>query len=50
VEIIYLSVDPYMRGRLAEIKGHYVGAFEIDKPISAGIIVKVIKSNDSNVV
>ncbi len=44
LEAIYLSVDPYMRGRMNDAKS-YAPPFEIGKPIAGGVIAKVLKSN-----
>lgn len=43
----YISVDPYMRGRMNDSKS-YTTAFEIDKPISGGIVAKVIESKSKS--
>lgn len=47
LEAMYFSVDPYMRGRMNDAKS-YVPPFELEKPITGGVIAKVIKSNSSN--
>lgn len=49
VKNFYASFDPYQRGRMraAHIKS-YAPAFELDKPITNRVIMKVIKSNSSN--
>ncbi len=44
---MYYSVDPYMRGRMNEAKS-YVPPFEIDKPVSGGVIGKVVASKSDN--
>ena len=44
LEAMYFSVDPYMRGRMNDAKS-YTPPFELGKPISGGVIAKVIKSN-----
>lgn len=41
----YVSVDPYLRGRMSEAKS-YVPSFELNKPISSGIIAEVMESNN----
>jgi NADPH-dependent curcumin reductase CurA len=41
---MYFSVDPYMRGRMNDAKS-YTPPFEIGKPISGGVVAKVLKSN-----
>ncbi len=40
----YLSVDPYMRGRMTTAKS-YVAGFEVDQPMSGGAVGEVIESN-----
>jgi len=45
VQAIYMSVDPYMRGRMNDMKS-YVPPFQIGEPCQAGIVGKVIASND----
>lgn len=44
VKGLYYSVDPYMRGRMNEAKS-YISTFEIDQPISGGVVGMVLKSN-----
>ncbi|MGY0392473.1 NADP-dependent oxidoreductase [Bizionia sp. KMM 8389] len=47
LETTYVSVDPYLRGRMSDAKS-YVPPFELNKPIQSGIVAKVIASkNDS---
>jgi NADPH-dependent curcumin reductase CurA len=43
LKTLYVSVDPYLRGRMGDSKS-YVPAFEIGKPIQSGIIAEVIDS------
>tara|TARA_R110000868_G_scaffold4211_7_gene26510 strand:+ start:42529 stop:43527 length:999 start_codon:yes stop_codon:yes gene_type:complete len=43
LETCYVSVDPYLRGRMNDAKS-YVPPFEVGKPISSGIVAKVIAS------
>ncbi|WP_047546150.1 NADP-dependent oxidoreductase [Psychroserpens sp. Hel_I_66] len=45
LETLYVSVDPYLRGRMSDAKS-YVEPFELDKPIHSGIIAKVIESKN----
>lgn len=44
IETSYMSVDPYMRGRMNDTKS-YVPPFELGKVMQAGIVGKVIASN-----
>ncbi|WP_226386237.1 NADP-dependent oxidoreductase [Staphylococcus sp. Marseille-Q1834] len=46
VESIYISVDPYMRGRMSQADS-YVEPFEIGQPIESHIVGKVINSNSN---
>jgi hypothetical protein len=39
----FISVDPYMRGRMNEGKS-YISPFEIGKPIDGGVVAQVIES------
>lgn len=43
VQGLYYSVDPYMRGRMNDAKS-YISTFQLDEPISGGVVAKVIKS------
>ena len=43
LKTLYVSVDPYLRGRMNDSKS-YVASFEIGKPIQSGIIAEVIDS------
>ena len=40
----WLSVDPYMRGRMNDVKS-YVPAFELGEPMEGGAVGEVIESN-----
>ena len=43
VRNLWLSVDPYMRGRMNEAKS-YAASFQIDQPMTGGAIGEVIES------
>lgn len=47
LETNYLSVDPYLRGRMNSGKS-YVPPFEVGQPISSGIVAKVLASKNKN--
>ncbi len=47
LEAMFFSVDPYMRGRMNDAKS-YAPPFELGKPITGGVIAKVVKTNSSN--
>jgi NADPH:quinone reductase len=46
---LYISVDPYMRGRMNDVKS-YSQPFQVDSPIAGGIVARVIESRDKNFV
>jgi NADPH-dependent curcumin reductase CurA len=39
----YFSVDPYMRGRMSNVKS-YAASFDVDQPIRGGALAKVVES------
>ncbi len=41
----YVSVDPYLRGRMSNADS-YVPPFELNKPISSGIVAEVVESKN----
>ncbi len=43
----YLSVDPYMRGRMNDVKS-YVAPFALDAPMEGGAVGTVVESRDAN--
>ncbi|MES2326202.1 MAG: NADP-dependent oxidoreductase [Pseudomonadota bacterium] len=43
VRNLWLSVDPYMRGRMNDVKS-YVPAFQVDAPLEGGAIGEVVES------
>src|SRR5687767_3253950 len=44
----FMSVDPYMRGRMNDVKS-YVPPFQLDQPLQGGAIGEVVESRDSAV-
>jgi NADPH-dependent curcumin reductase CurA len=44
LKTIYVSVDPYLRGRMNDSKS-YVPPFELNKPIQSSIIAEIVESN-----
>ncbi|KHE72709.1 NADP-dependent oxidoreductase [Halobacillus sp. BBL2006] len=46
VKMLYISVDPYMRGRMNDTKS-YIPPFELNAPIEGGAIAEVVTSNAS---
>jgi NADPH-dependent curcumin reductase CurA len=47
VKTKYVSVDPYLRGRMSDAPS-YIPPFKIDEPIVSGVIAEVVKSKDAN--
>lgn len=48
VRNVYMSVDPYMRGRMGE-RESYIAPFEIGKPLEGGAVGQVIESKGAQV-
>ena len=46
LETLYVSVDPYLRGRMSDAKS-YVPPFELNKPIHSGVVAKVLDSKNA---
>jgi NADPH-dependent curcumin reductase CurA len=42
---LYVSVDPYMRGRMKDVKS-YAPSFQLDKPIVGGVVARVTDSKN----
>jgi NADPH-dependent curcumin reductase CurA len=49
LESAYVSVDPYLRGRMSAEKS-YIPPFELNKPIQSGVVAKVIESKNKKFV
>jgi NADPH-dependent curcumin reductase CurA len=45
LEAAYVSVDPYLRGRMSDAKS-YVPPFQLNEPIHSGVVAKVIASKN----
>ncbi|XP_015066502.1 2-alkenal reductase (NADP(+)-dependent)-like [Solanum pennellii] len=45
---LYLSCDPYMRGRMKKQEGSYINSFTPGSPITGFGVAKVLESGDSN--
>ncbi len=43
LKALYVSVDPYMRGRMSEAKS-YVPPYQLHKPIEGGVVAQVVES------
>jgi NADPH-dependent curcumin reductase CurA len=46
VRNIWMSVDPYMRGRMSETKS-YISPYQIGKPLEGSCVGQIIKSNNN---
>lgn len=46
LETKYVSVDPYLRGRMSDAKS-YTPPFKLDEPIHSGVIAKVLESKNN---
>lgn len=47
VRTLYLSVDPYMRGRMQDTKS-YIAPFELNKAITGGVVAEVVESKSDS--
>ena len=47
LKTLFVSVDPYLRGRMSDAES-YVPPFELNKPISSGMVAEVIASKNDN--
>ena len=47
LKTLFVSVDPYLRGRMSDAES-YVPPFELNKPISSGIVAEVVESKNDN--
>lgn len=47
VKAKFISVDPYMRGRMSDAKS-YVAPFELGQPIEGGIVAQVLESHHAD--
>ncbi|MBE9601358.1 NADP-dependent oxidoreductase [Pedobacter sp. MC2016-24] len=47
LKTLYVSVDPYLRGRMSSAKS-YTPPFELNKPIQSGIIAEVVDSKHAD--
>ncbi len=47
LKTLFVSVDPYLRGRMSDAES-YVPPFELNKPVSSGIVAEVVESKNEN--
>ncbi|WP_178988516.1 NADP-dependent oxidoreductase [Winogradskyella schleiferi] len=45
LEAAYVSVDPYLRGRMSDAKS-YVPPFKLNEPVHSGVVAKVLESKN----
>ena len=45
----YFSVDPYMRGRMSNVKS-YTASFDVDQPIRGGVVATVAESRSKSLI
>ncbi|OIQ23838.1 NADP-dependent oxidoreductase [Lacinutrix sp. MedPE-SW] len=45
LEAAYVSVDPYLRGRMSDAKS-YVEPFKLNEPVHSGVVAKVLESKN----
>lgn len=45
LETAYVSVDPYLRGRMSDSKS-YVPPFKLNQPVHSGVVAKVLESKN----
>ncbi len=45
LKALYISVDPYMRGRMSDAKS-YVAPYELGEPIAGGVVAEVVESRN----
>ena len=45
LETSYVSVDPYLRGRMSDAKS-YVPPFKLNQPVHSGVVAKVLESKN----
>jgi len=45
LETAYVSVDPYLRGRMSDAKS-YVPSFKLNQPVHSGVVAKVLESKN----
>ena len=47
LKALYISVDPYLRGRMRDEKS-YIPPFELNKPLESMVVAEVVESNNQN--
>ncbi|WP_281974441.1 NADP-dependent oxidoreductase [Halobacillus litoralis] len=47
VKLLYVSVDPYMRGRMSDAES-YIAPFQLNEPMEGGVVAEVVQSKDDS--
>ncbi|MBT8184238.1 MAG: NADP-dependent oxidoreductase [Eudoraea sp.] len=47
LETQYVSVDPYLRGRMNDVKS-YIPPFQLNEPIGSGVVARVVASRNNS--
>ncbi len=47
LKTLFVSVDPYLRGRMSDAKS-YIPPFKLDKPIQSALVAEVLESKNSD--
>jgi len=47
LQLVYVSVDPYIRGRMNDVKS-YIPPFEVGESMKSGAVAKIIESKNDN--
>mgnify|MGYP000506392347 FL=1 len=47
LKTLYVSVDPYIRGRMNDVKS-YIPPFEVGKPMQSGAVAEVVESKNKS--
>ena len=47
LKALYVSVDPYIRGRMNDVKS-YIPPFEVGKPMQSGAVAEVVESKNKS--
>lgn len=47
-KVLYVSVDPYMRGRMRPSRDSYAPPFQLGQPIAGFLVAEVVETNSTN--
>jgi NADPH-dependent curcumin reductase CurA len=48
VKLLFVSLDPYMRGRMRVNADSYVASFQLNEPMTGGCVGEIIKSENAD--